>query len=32
MDLTLGNAIAVALHALQRLEVGLLVLAPTRWR
>jgi uncharacterized membrane protein YbhN (UPF0104 family) len=32
MDLTLAIAVAVVLHALQLLEVGLLVLVATRWR
>ena len=31
-DLTLAIAVAVVLHALQLLEVGLLVLVATRWR
>jgi uncharacterized membrane protein YbhN (UPF0104 family) len=32
MDLSTAIAVAVVLHALQLLEVGLLVLAATRWR
>jgi len=32
MDLSLAIAIAVIMHALQLVEVGLLVLAATRWR
>jgi uncharacterized membrane protein YbhN (UPF0104 family) len=32
MDLSVAIAVAVVLHALQLLEVGLLVLAATRWR
>lgn len=32
MDLTLAIGVAVVLHALQLLEVGLLVVAATRWR
>ena len=32
MDLPMGVAVAVVLHALQLIEMGLLVLAATRWR
>jgi len=32
MDLSLAVAVAIVLHALQLFEVGLLVLAATRWR
>jgi uncharacterized membrane protein YbhN (UPF0104 family) len=32
MNLTLAIAVAVVLHALQLLEIGVLVLVATRWR